>query len=186
MSRQGRTCAGKRGGRKSRPGDIAGAMRDTAARARFGRSARPVDRIGPATAGEGPARLVASELRLLLIQLTDSAMGESPSNGDGPACDVSRPTGAARAPCRREATDQDSPGRTAPAVVRGRARLTALVVASRRPDGRIIRHVLGRALPAIAALFLLAGCGSGANDPESAACPNPTTTFGQRSDLFDH
>jgi hypothetical protein len=48
------------------------------------------------------ARLIASELRVLLIQPTDSKILESQSNGDGPACRVcGRPAEAGRRVCRR-------------------------------------------------------------------------------------
>jgi dienelactone hydrolase len=40
---------------------------------------------------------------------------------------------------------------------------------------------------ALAAALLVGGCGgSGVNDPETAACPSPATTFGTRSELADH
>jgi hypothetical protein len=48
------------------------------------------------------ARLIASELRLLLIQPSQSAVADTPSNGDGPACDVcGRPAQPGRRVCRR-------------------------------------------------------------------------------------
>jgi predicted amidophosphoribosyltransferase len=48
------------------------------------------------------AKLIASELRVLLIQPSQSAIADSPSNGDGPACDVcGRPAQPGRRVCRR-------------------------------------------------------------------------------------
>jgi dipeptidyl aminopeptidase/acylaminoacyl peptidase len=47
--------------------------------------------------------------------------------------------------------------------------------------------MLMRALVAATGLVLLGGCGgNGVSDPETAACPTPSTKFGARSELGDH